>query len=179
MTLNLIKNNKLVLKSIISHKLTNKEINEICSLKDKQWKFGIKSQFKWFKDNIKKYDLHNLFYIRSKLIGYTLLRKRTYKIKNQNKNKQYLLFDTLIIDKKYRDIKLSSLLMNFNNIIIKQSGFLSFLICNDKLVNFYKKNTWKKLNKKKFYIADHPFLTNGMIFNEINFNKKYIFHIKK
>ena len=55
MTLNLIKNNKLVLKSIISHKLTNKEINEICSLKDKQWKFGIKSQFKWFKDNIKEY----------------------------------------------------------------------------------------------------------------------------
>ena len=38
---------------------------------------------------------------------------------------------------------------------------------------------WKKLNKKKFQIADHPFLTNGMVFNEINFNKKCIFYIKR
>ena len=37
-------------------------------------------------------------------------------------------FDTLIIDKKYRGKKLSNLLMSFNNIIIKQSGFFSFLI---------------------------------------------------
>ena len=34
-------NNKFSLKSIVSDKLTNKEIKEICLLKDKQWKFGI------------------------------------------------------------------------------------------------------------------------------------------
>ena len=72
-------------KSIISDKLTNKEIKEVCLLKDKEWKFGIKSQFKWFKNNIKKYDFHNLMYIKSKLSGYTLLRKRICKIDNLKK----------------------------------------------------------------------------------------------
>ena len=48
-----IKENKnYILKSIISDKLTNKEIKEICLLKDKQWKFGLKLQLKWFRKNI-------------------------------------------------------------------------------------------------------------------------------
>ena len=29
--------------------LSNKEINKICRLKDTNWKFGIKSQLRWFK----------------------------------------------------------------------------------------------------------------------------------
>ena len=172
-------NNKFSLKSIVSDKLTNKEIKEICLLKDKQWKFGIKSQLKWFKNNIKKYDLHNLFYIKSKLVGYTLLRKRTYEIKDLTKKTNYLLFDTLVIDKKYRGMKLSNLLMSFNNIIIKQSGFFSFLICSDELVSFYKKNNWKRLNKKIFNIADHPFSSNGMIFNKKTVQKKIFYFINR
>ena len=82
----------------MSSKLTNNEIKKICLLKDKQWKFGINSQLKWFKNNIKKFDLHSLFYIKSKLVGYTLLRKRTSKIENLKKNIHYLLFDTLAAD---------------------------------------------------------------------------------
>ena len=119
------KNNNFCLKSIVSSKLTNNEIKQICLLKDKQWKFGIKSQLKYFKNNIKKFDLHSLFYIKSKLVGYTLLRKRTCKIENLKKNTHYLLFDTLVIDKKYRGMKLSDLLMSFNNTIIKTIFTLS------------------------------------------------------
>ena len=173
------KNKQFSLKSITSDKLTIKETKEICFLKDKQWKFGIKSQLKWFKDNIKKYDLHNLLYINSKLVGYTLLRKRKiiYEIKKLNKKTQYFLFDTLIINKEYRNMKLSNLLMSFNNIIIKQSGLSSFLICSNELVNFYKKNSWKKINNKRFNVVDYPFSSNGMIFNELNLSKKILFYI--
>ena len=170
-------NNNFSLKSIVSDKLTNNEINQICLLKDKQWKFGKKSQLKWFKNNIKKYDFHNLFYIKSKLVGYTLLRKRTCKIENLKKNIDYLLFDTLVIDKKYRDMKLSDLLMSFNNATIKQSGFTSFLICSNKLVSFYKKKKWKILNKKTFNVVDRPFSSTGMVFNEKKDIKRYIFYI--
>ena len=70
-----------ILKSTSSKKLTQKEIKEICLLKDKQWKYGTKLQLEWFENNIKKNDIHNLFYINSKLVGYTLLRKRIYKLK--------------------------------------------------------------------------------------------------
>ena len=179
MTSHLTENNKFSLKSIASDKLTNKEIKEICLLKDKHWKFGIKSQIKWFNSNIKKYDIHNLFFIKSKLIGYTLLRKRTCEIKNLNKKTQYLLFDTLIIDKKYRDMKLSNLLMTFNNAVIKQSDYFSFLICKKGLLDFYKKNKWVIINNKNISIKDHPFSTYGMLFNNINKRNKYNFYIHK
>ena len=170
-------NNNFCLKSIVSSKLTNNEIRQICLLKDKQWKFGIKSQLKYFKNNIKKIDLHSLFYIKSKLVGYTLLRKRTSKIENLKKNIHYLLFDTLVIDKKYRGMKLSDLLMSFNNTIIKQSGFSSFLICSNELVGFYKKNNWTKLNSKDFSVMDHSFSSNGMVFNKKKFKKKIFYYI--
>jgi hypothetical protein len=168
-----------ILKSTLSKKLTHKEIKEICLLKDKQWKYGAKLQLKWFKNNIKKNDIHNLFYKNSKLVGYTLLRKRTCKSKNLNDKTQYLLLDTLVIDKKFRSMKLSSLLMNFNNTIIKHLGLSSFLICKDELVGFYKKNNWKKLNKNKFNIGDNTFRSNGMIYNKLNFDKECTFYIKK
>ena len=170
------KNNNFAIKSIVSSKLTNNEIKQICLLKDKQWKFGIKSQLKWFKNNVKKFDFHILFYIKSKLAGYTLLRKRTCKIENL-KNIHYLLFDTLIVDKKYKGKKLSDLLMSFNNTIIKQSGFSSFLICSNELVGFYKKNNWTKLNNKDFSVMDHLFSSNGMVFNKKNFKKKIFYYI--
>lgn len=171
------KNNNFLLKSITTSVLSNNEIKQICLLKDRHWKFGIKSQLKYFKNDIKKFDLHNLFYIKSKLVGYTLLRKRTCKIENFKKNIHYLLFDTLVIDKKYRGMKLSDLLMSFNNTIIKQSGFSSFLICSNELVGFYKKNNWTKLNTKSFSVVDHSFSSNGMVFNKKEDFKKFIFYI--
>ena len=165
------------LVSLKTSELNKNKIIQISKLKDSQWSFGINSQIGWFKKNIKKNDIHNLLYLKSKLIGYTLLRKRTCKIENSKKNTQYLLFDTIVIDKKYRDMKLSYLLMSFNNTIIKQSGFISFLICSNKLVSFYMKHDWKKLNKKTFNVVDYPFSSTGMVFNKKKDIKKYIFYI--
>ena len=165
--------------SISSIKLKKKQIKEICLLKDKEWKYGIKSQLIWFDKNIKKNDIHNLFYLRAKLIGYTLLRKRSFKVNKLLKKKTYLLFDTLILDKKFRKNNYSTLLMNFNNKIIQKKGFFSFLICRKKLVNFYKKNGWKILGKNRIKIADYKFSSFGMIFNNNKIYKKYFFNINK
>ena len=159
------------LKSITSKNLTKKQINLICKLKDQKWKYGKKSQKEWFIKNIKRNDVHNLLYIGSKMIGYTLLRKRTYS-SGQAKISKYLLFDTLIINQKYRAKKLSSLMMNFNNIVIKNSGYFSFLVCKKELINFYKKYDWKKLDNKKFILKDHFNSSYGMIFNQKKINKK-------
>lgn len=84
---NKLKNISISFKSIVSAKLKKKQINEICLLKDKEWKFGIKSQINWFDRNIKRDDVHNLLYIDNKLIGYTLLRKRFCKFNNITKKK--------------------------------------------------------------------------------------------
>ena len=168
---------KIIFRSIVTKKLSKKEIKKICSLKDKQWRFGIKSQIKWFEDNVKKYDYHTLFYVKSKLVGYSLLRKRTCLIGNLNKKDKYILFDTMVIDNNYRKKKLSNLLMDFNNKVIKKLGLFSFLVCKDELVNFYLKNKWKILDKKKFFIADKLHSLNGMIYNKFHFKKKIVFYV--
>ena len=179
MSLANIRVHNIFLKSLVLNKLKSREIKEICKLKNCEWKFGLISQYKWFKDNIKKNDIHNLLYLNSKLIGYTLLRKRTYKIKNLKKNLYYILLDSLVIDKKHRNMKLSNLLMSFNNTIIKLSGFSSFLICSDELVSFYKKNNWIKLNNKDFTVMNFSFSSNGMIYNKKKSKKKIIYFINK
>ena len=97
-----------------TRQLNLRDINLIYLLKDSQWKFGKKSQLKWFKKNIKSFDIHNL---------------------------------------------------------------LSYLICNNNLVNFYKKYNWRKLNNSSFEVVDYPFNTNGMIFNYNNTMSKLKFYI--
>ena len=154
--------------SLKTSALNKKNIYEICKLKDTYWKFGIKSQMIFFKKNIKKNDIHNLIYIDNNLIGYTLLRLRKCIISyNQKKlNQKYLLFDTLILKNEYRKRNLSHLLMNLNSTVILRMKLFSFLICNNKLLLFYKKFGWKKLNNKNIKIMDKKFVSNGMIFNE-------------
>ena len=165
------------LVSLKTSKLNKNKIIQISNLKDSQWRFGINSQIEWFKKNIKKNDIHNLLYLKSKLIGYTLLRRRSFNNNNKLK-KRYLLFDTLVIHKDYRNKKLSNLLMIFNNTIIRETRLFSFLICKNELVDFYKKYSWIKLNKKNINVIDYPFSTNGMLYNT-NKIKKYNFYIKK
>jgi len=133
-----------------SNKLSKIQIKSICKLKNQEWKFGIKSQIDWYYKNVKQNDIHNLFFINSKLIGYTFLRKRTCVVEKMPRAKifsKYLYFDTLILDKKFRKKKLSNLMMNFNNSVIKHSGYFSFLICKCKSLSFYKKNGWIKLKR--------------------------------
>ena len=164
--------------STITKKLKKKQIKQICLLKDTTWKYGIKSQINWFQNNVKNQDIHNLLYKKSKLIGYTLLKKRSCKINNLQK-KTYLLFDTCLVRPEFRNQNFSKILMNFNNIIIKKLNLFSFLICNNNLIRFYNKFSWIKLNKKNISISDHNFNSNGMVFNAKGKNKKYTFYIKK
>ena len=163
--------------SLVSKKkksLKKKEINSILKLKDTHWKFGIKSQIEWFKKNIKKNDIHNLLVFREKVIGYTLLRPR--RLISTNK-KKYLYFDTLIIEKKYRNKNLSSMLMEFNNQIICRKNLLSFLITLKKNEKYYNKFGWKKLKVSSFNVMDHKFDEIGMIFNNLKKSKKFEFYL--
>ena len=172
--------------------LQKKEIALICKLKNTHWKFGFKSNLSWFEENVKKNDIHNLMFFNTKLIGYTLLRVRTLCV--EKIKKKYLYFDTLIIDKEFRSKKNSYLLMNFNNQIILKMNKISFLLCETKLIKYYKKFQWKKINKKIFSLKNKKFNLNeneiksnerklnlnGMFFNNKNFNnRKYIFFLYK
>ena len=70
--------------------------------------------------------------------------------------------------------------MKLNSQVIKNHNKISFLICLDNLVEFYKKFGWELMLKKNFSIVDHSFDSNGMYFNSKVLNKnKYIFFFYK
>jgi hypothetical protein len=170
---------KFTLLSKRTNQLKIRQIAEICRLKNTYWNYGFNSNLVWFKNHVKAHDIHNLMYINSKLIGYTILRKKTFYIKKNKK--KYLYFDTLILDNRFRNKKLSYLLMNLNKEIILKMNMISFLICLKKTTKFYKKFGWKVMNKKVFTIKDHNSNLQGMCFNNKNLNNKikYIFYLYK
>lgn len=139
-------------------------MKEICSLKNEEWKYSLKSQLIWFRQNIQKNDICNLLKNKGKIIGLTIFRKRTYKIRL--KKEKYLLFDTLIISKKFRKKKLSPLLMALNTFVILDHNLLSLLICDDRLVKFYEKFGWSKINNKFIAFKDYKFKSNALIINQ-------------
>jgi hypothetical protein len=143
--------------------LQKKYINLILSLKNKHWKRTMASQKRFFKDNINKNDLHIILLNKNKLIGYVCLRKKKYLTKN--KIKKYLHFDTLIIEKHSRKMNYTSLLMNFANKIIENSGCCSFLYCEKKLINLYKKYNWEIIKKNFFNIIKSSNHKIKMIYN--------------
>ena len=153
--------------SLKSKNITKIQIKLICNLKNQKWKYGLVSQKRWFKNNVKNDDIHNLIFYNNKLIGYTLLRKRLL-IEN-SKNKKYFLFDTIIIDKSYRGKNLSQELMTLNNKIIKKHKLIAFLVCEKNFVQYYKRYGWKILNKSSYVIKDYFGIKRGLTYN---FNKK-------
>ena len=56
------------------------ELKEICNLKNSFWKYGIKSQIKWFRENVKNKDINVLLKKDHKIIGYALLRHRSLQL---------------------------------------------------------------------------------------------------
>ena len=163
-------------KNIRTKHLSKSLINNICNLKDSHWKFGLSSQKKWFIRNNKKNDLHNLLFYKKELVGYTILKKK--KIYYGKNNKYYLLFDTLIINKKYRNLKLSHILMRHNNSEIKKSDYCSFLLCNKKLIKFYKKFLWKNVHYKIKIVSKNGNFQNKRLLsynlNNKNFKKNVL-----
>ncbi len=66
----------VLIQSYATKKLKNKDILEICKLKNTFWKWSLKKQIKWYKLFVKKNDLNNLLIFNGKLVGYNLLRVR-------------------------------------------------------------------------------------------------------
>ena len=170
------------IKSIKSNRLRNDEIKKICKLKNTFWKYGLRENFKWFKRNVHKEDTHIILEYKKKIIGYNLLRLRKFLVSKKKKN--YFYFDTLLIHKKFRNKKLSNLILEFNNRIFKKKKIHGFLICKKGIQPLYKKYGWKRLDYDKFLIKEKKYKKNsfiGMINNYKNFTskKKHIYYIEQ
>ena len=132
------------LKSFKTKNLDNNKIKQICKLKMQHYNFSLDKQKKWFKEIIKKDFIHNMFYIDKKLIGYNCLR--TFYIKDKLK---FLLFDTIVIDKKFRKLGYSEKIIKKINQLIKKNKVFGLLLCKKSMKNYYQNFGWKVLKKNK------------------------------
>lgn len=149
---------------LTSHKtnqLKRNILKKILILKNSHYKYGYASQLEYFENSFKSNDIHNILYFKKKIIGYTALRNINIKI--YKKKEKCFLFDTLIIDKKFRKKKLASIIMAFNNYQIKNNFKFAILFCEKNLLNFYKKYSWEKLSQK--HIDFKKYNKNLMIYN--------------
>jgi|688.fasta_scaffold478078_2 hypothetical protein len=146
----------------VTQNLKKNNIKDICKLKNEVWKYNMKSQIKWFKKNIKKKDTHFLLFYENFLSGYLCLRENSY---YRKKKIRYLIFDTLVIKKKYQNLGLAKIIMiNFINFINKNRKNC-FLFCDTSKISYYQKFGWKVLKKRKeiSYIKNKSFNNTNKI----------------
>ena len=89
-------------------------IKNICKFKNRFWRYGYKNNFDWFEKNIKYNDIHNLIFLKKKIIGYSCLREKKINLK------KYFIIDTVCVNKKYQNNGFGKKLMIFNNKILKK-----------------------------------------------------------
>ncbi len=123
--------------------LSIKQINNICKIKMQKWKFNFKSQKKFFLNNYNLEDIHQIVSINDKIVGYNCLKF------TKNLNKTIMIFDSLIVDKKYKKMGISSIILfsSINEIISKKKQ--CYLYCDKILQKYYEKFGWIRINKKK------------------------------
>ncbi len=131
----------------LSHFIKKKILN----LKKTHYKFSLNSQKKWFKKNVNDNDIHIVLMMNKDVVGYNLLRENKCLIESNKKKflNTIFIFDTLIINKNFRNKGFSKIIMKKSNRIINAKKNLSILVCFENLIMFYKKFDWRILAKKK------------------------------
>ena len=87
-----------------------------------------------------------------------------------------LVFDSFIIDKSLQKKNLSEILMCYNKCVIYSKNLPTFLICNKKLLNFYKKNDWTHIEDSRMEL---PIKFKNLSTFSLNFEKKTFLNSKK
>ena len=163
-----LKRNNLKLKSKINYKKIftknppKKQVFDILKIKKKEWKYGLKSQQNFFSKNYHSDDVHNLIYIKNNLVAYNCLKFI------KNKNKKIIIFDSLVVDKKYRNLGISKIIMLKSIKEISKHNKNAYLYTDKTLLKYYREFGWIKINKNKLDIKKKNK-------NLLKFNEKYKF----
>ena len=112
----------LSLIKVKTKNLSIKQINKICKIKMQKWKFNYKSQKKFLLKNYNSEDIHQMVLIKDKIVGYNCLKFL------KNLNETIMIFDSLIVDKKYRGMGVSSIILfsSINEILNKKKMLFIF-----------------------------------------------------
>ena len=153
-----------------TYQLNKIEINQILKLKNKFWKYGLKSQNIWFKNNIGKNDIHFFEKKNNQILCYLVFRKIIFFTKNKIKNGY--LRDTLINKKKNNFFQFLYFLKKSNMIINNKPAVL---FCRNNLIKLNQLYGWRKKNIKNII----PLKTKNLNCMVLNIkNNEHIENIK-
>ena len=158
----------IIFKNLKNNIIKKQDIKSILHLKKQNWKYPLKSQYKYFYSNLRPNDIHCMMYLKKNLIGYTLLRLR------EIFGTKFLLFDTYIISKKFRSQGYGADLLLFDNKIIKKKKLPSILVCRKSMIKFYKNFGW---NLSKIKIKNKNVMYYNVNKGKLLISKKYIKNI--
>ena len=132
---------------LIPHKdILESELNEVISLKSKQWSFGINEQKKWIEENLKNTDLHVILKENDIGVGYLNLIDINLYV-NGIKVKGFGVGNVCAVEKgKGYGFKIFS----EANKIISEFDRIGLLFCKKPLLKYYKNLNWIELSDDQF-----------------------------
>ncbi|OTG80196.1 hypothetical protein B9T33_09775 [Acinetobacter sp. ANC 5054] len=134
---------------LIPHKdILESELNEVISLKSKQWGFGINEQKQWIEKNLNNNDLHLILKENDLGVAYLNLIDINLYL-NDKQIKGFGVGNVCAIERgKGYGFKI----MKEANKIISDLDRIGLLFCKEPLVKYYKSLDWLELNDGKFEI---------------------------
>jgi len=147
---------------LIPHKkITSTLLNEIIQIKSIAWPYNYEKQLKWIHGNLKSTDIHVLLYREESLVGYLNLIEIEFKIDGNLKNG----FGIGNVCAKEKGKGWGKELISETNSYLIQTNKIGLLFCKDLLVNFYKINNWRKIEKEKITLLFNNKFIQTLIFN--------------
>lgn len=145
------------LKLIPHSGVTEKDLNEIIKIKSVAWPFSYEDQVNWMNLNLKESDLHVLLVMKGTIVAY--LNLKTIEIIINGKSFNGLGVGNVCAREQGKGW--GKELMVQCNSFIEKSNKIGLLFCKEKLVAFYTRCTWQKIDNAKLKVE----FTNKDIFS--------------
>lgn len=154
---------------LIKHSDINKNmlLNQVIKLKQQYWKYSYDSQVEWLDNNLSEDDMHVCLLFNTKLVAY--LNAVNLDIIADGRIENASGVGNVCVDEAHLSKGWGHVLISFYNCILKENNQKGILLCQDKLVGFYRKCNWLLIDKRvSVTISEKRFLHNTMIVNWVN-----------
>ncbi len=147
---------------MVSHReISGELLEEVVSIKSKSWPFEHESQMKWMKKNLQDHDIHALLYLNESIAAYLNIIIIDIKI-DATFRKCYGIGNVCTFERNRGWGK--EIISHTNNFLTSENK-MGLLFCKETHVNFYNKNKWELINKKKLRINSIDEKIYTMMFN--------------
>lgn len=139
---------KLEVKVIKHHDLTDVMARTIANFKNETWIYSIESQVRYLRDNCNLDDLHLILLLNNEIVSYLCIHNVNIVIDGVIST--VLGIGSVCTSPKNRGNGYSRMLLEYSDNLILR-GNPSVLLCQDGLIDFYKKFNWILSERNHFF----------------------------